>query len=140
MAVAERIRSVVNELTGIATLERTIAVPKGFQHLYDDEQWLRFRTQSAYGLSRHHVLDALRSSRAALVEHVEGTAEAIRCFDLDAHFKANPSGNVLDTLDQRIEEGPPEIKLACPSPTGSRIRISGKQNAVPSENGTEPSA
>ena len=116
VAVAEQIRSVAGHLTGVATLERSIAVPKGFRHLYDDEQWLRFRTKSAYGLSRHHVLDALRSSRAALVEHIEGTAEASSRFGLDARFKANESGNVLDTLDQRIKAGPPEIKLACAVP------------------------
>lgn len=114
--VAERIRSVVDQLTGIATLERKIAVPRGFRHLYNDERWLSFRKQAIYGLSRHNVLDALRSSRAALVEHVEGTAEAIRRFSLDNRFKANETGNVLATLDRRIEEGPPEIKLTCEVP------------------------
>ena len=59
--LADQIRDVVNDLVGIAQLEREIGVPKSLRAQYSDDQWLQFRLHSAKGLARHHVLEALRS-------------------------------------------------------------------------------
>jgi hypothetical protein len=108
---ADRIRTLVEDLLGIAQLEKRIFVPKGFN--YTDEQWLRFRTMSATGLARYHVLEALRSSRAALLEHLSGTASAAEHFGLALRFKPADTGDVLAKIERRAEEGPPEIQLGC---------------------------
>ena len=111
--VANRIRMVVDDLIGIAQLERRIFVPKGLGRFYTDEQWLRFRMKSANGLARHHVLEALRSSRAAVVEHLSGTNTAATRFNLRHGFKPTDTGDVLTKIERLAEAGPPEIELGC---------------------------
>lgn len=111
--VANRIREHVDGLVGIAQLERRIFVPKGLSRFYTDEQWLRFRLKSATGLARHHVLDALRSSRAALVEHLSGTSEAAGLYELDLRFKPADTGDVLSKIERLAEIGPPTADLTC---------------------------
>ena len=110
------IRAVVAELDGVAQLETTIEVPAGLRHEYDDARWLDFRLGSCHGLAGHHVLGAMRSSRAALVEHLAGTAAATERFAIAPGFKAQPTGNVIDRLRQRAHDGPPVVKLDCDVP------------------------
>lgn len=112
-AVAERIRSIAESLVGLAQLERRIAVPDGLRQIYTDEEWLRFRLRSATALARHHVFEALRSSRAALVEHLSGTAVAASRFDLDPRFKSADTGDVIGKLERLADEGPPLLDLEC---------------------------
>ena len=111
--VANHIREHVDGLVGIAQLERRIFVPRAFARFYTDEQWLRFRMKSATGLARHHVLDALRSSRAALVEHLSGTSAAAQLFGLDLRFKTADTGDVLAKIERLAEAGPPTVDLSC---------------------------
>ena len=111
--IAEQIRPIAESLVGIAQLERRLTVPPGLQHLYSDEEWLRFRLRSAGGLARHHVLEALRSSRAAVVEHLSGTAAAADHFGLDPRFKATDTGDVIAKLKSLAVEGPPQVDLGC---------------------------
>jgi superfamily II DNA or RNA helicase len=113
---AQRIRGLSGELRGIALLPRTIAVPKALRNRVTDEQWLRFRTQSAVGLAGHHVLGALRSSRAALHEHLYGTAAAQEAFGLPPGFKLNSTGSTLARIQELMAEGPPEVNLDLPLP------------------------
>lgn len=77
-AIAGKIRELAESLKGVTWIPPTMRVP---------EWWAR--TESAYvdqvlasarALARHHVLDSLRSSRAALVEHALGTASASDAF------------------------------------------------------------
>ena len=112
-AVADRIRPIAEALVGIAQLERQIAVPAGLQRMYSDADWLRFRVRSATGLARHHVLEALRSSRAAVAEHIAGTAIAAERYKIDARFKSADSGDVLTKLDKLASIGPPKLHLDC---------------------------
>ncbi len=111
--LADEVREITNCLVGIAQLETKITVPPGLRAQYSDEQWLRFRLQAARGLARHHVLEALRSSRAAAIEHLAGTAEAARRFGLDRNFKSADTGDVISKLRQRCSDGPPSIDLNC---------------------------
>ncbi len=110
---ATRVRLHAKALLGLAQLERSLAVPLGLQRIYSDDNWLQFRLTSAQGLAAHHVLEGLRSSRAALVEHVAGTKVAAERFGLDNRFKPTDTGDLKAKLDRLATEGPPEIKLAC---------------------------
>jgi hypothetical protein len=114
-AAALRIRELTRSLRGIGLLERSIAVPDSLRNEYSDERWLEFRLGSVPGLATHQVLSALRSSTAALVEHIAGTDEAVTAAGL-AGFKAVGTGNVLAKLADRAVEGPPEIGLSCDIP------------------------
>jgi len=115
-AAAQQIRDLTAELLGIALLPRRIAVPKSLRNRVTDEQWLKFRTQSAVGLAGHHVLGALRSSRAALHEHLFGTDAAEEAFSLRPGFKLIPTGNTLAKVQDLVGQGPPELDLECEVP------------------------
>lgn len=115
--VARQIRDLARSLSGISQLETTLAVPKALRADYTDERWLQFRLSSTKGLATHHVLGAMRSSRAALVEHLAGTTEAATRFGLSASFKAQPTGNVIERLERRAKSGPPLILLDCDVPS-----------------------
>lgn len=114
-AIAEEIRAHTAALAGIAQLERTIAVPAALRSDYSDERWLAFRLTSVRGLAAHHVLGAMRSSRAALVEHLEGTTAASNRYGLP-RFKPAPTGAVIAKLARLAEEGPPAVELDCDVP------------------------
>jgi hypothetical protein len=114
--IARQIRVEVDQLNGIAQLEPRLTVPLALRSVYSDEEWLKLRLRSVKGLARHHVLEALRSSRAALFEHVHGTAEAARRFSLNPRFKPLDTGDTLTKLDGRSIAGPPEVELACVIP------------------------
>jgi superfamily II DNA or RNA helicase len=114
-AVAQELRAVALGVVGISQLERTITVPSALRHEYSDERWLAFRLTSVRGLAVHHVLSAMRSSRAALVEHLAGTSAARERFGLP-NFKATDSGNLVAKLERLASEGPPEIRLDCDAP------------------------
>lgn len=115
-AVAAQVRQVSAELTGVALLGRLIAVPPGLVHEYSDERWLEIRLASARGLANHHILTALRSSKAALIEHVAGTEEAVRRCSIQSAFKPKFTGNMLEAIARLAGQGPPETFLGCEIP------------------------
>jgi hypothetical protein len=114
--VAEVVRAECASLAGLAQLERVVAVPSALRAEYTDERWLSFRLSSVRGLAAHHVLGAMRSSRAAAVEHLRGTAEACERFGIQS-AKAAPTGDVIGKLRELAVAGPPETRLACELPT-----------------------
>ena len=110
------IRTTAHELVGVGQLERHLYVPAALRRDYTDGRWLQFRLTSTAGLAGHHVLSAMRSSRAALVEHLVGTAAVAERFGLDARFKTADTGNVIAKLERLTDEGPPRLTLDCPLP------------------------
>jgi superfamily II DNA or RNA helicase len=113
---AESIRSAASELLGIIQLGRRIRVPPALRDDVTDEVWLAGRLKAAKGLARHHILAAMRSSRAALVEHVAGTAAAIEAYGLSSASKGQATGNVAATVQGLAELGPPQVDLTCELP------------------------
>ena len=115
-ATATEIRDAAFNLCGVTQLERHLHVPPALRRDYTDERWLQFRVASSAGLATHHVLSAMRSSRAALIEHLLGTAIAAERFGIDARYKSTDTGNVLAKLDRLSAEGPPRWDLTCAGP------------------------
>ncbi|MFP5255363.1 MAG: SNF2-related protein [Acidimicrobiia bacterium] len=115
-AAANEIRHLAAGLSGISLLPARIAVPRGLRRRVSPEAWLQFRLRSAAGLAGHHVLAALRSSRAALHEHLHGTTAATEAFDIPAGFKASDTGDQLQRITDRLTAGPPEVNLDCEVP------------------------
>jgi superfamily II DNA or RNA helicase len=114
--LANQLRPIVDALLGISQLEREIAVPAGLRLQYSDAEWLRFRIKSAHGLARHHVLEALRSSRVAAIEHLLGTAGALSLFGMDPGSKTADTGDVMTKVARCADEGPPTLSLDCEVP------------------------
>jgi superfamily II DNA or RNA helicase len=113
--VAQRIRMLTRELIGVAQLERVVALPVALRADYSDDRWLAFRLTSVGGLAAYHVLGAMRSSRAALWEHLVGTGVAQTQFGI-RDFKSTPTGDVIGKLRRLADEGPPEVRLDCDVP------------------------
>jgi hypothetical protein len=115
-AVADDIRARTGSLLGVVQLGRRIRMPALFRGDIADQQWLEMRLNAARGLARYQVLAALRSSRAALAEHIAGTETALRTYDLPPSAKTQPSGNVVARASELAELGSPQIDLDCPVP------------------------
>jgi hypothetical protein len=58
----------------------------------------------------------MRSSRAALVEHVAGTTAALTTCHLPESAKPNLTGDVLGSVQRLAGEGPPLVELRCALP------------------------
>ena len=116
-AVAEEIRHIAAGLRGVLQLGRKLYVPDLLRSEVTDQQWLDSRLKAARGLARYNILAAMRSSRAALIEHVAGTDTAIKACALPLTAKVQPSGDVLSKVALLAEQGPPKVLLTCALPT-----------------------
>src|SRR5690606_19062789 len=74
-ALAARIDELANGLHGVNRVGPELRVPPGAG--LEDERYLRQVVASARALARYHVMAALRSSRAAVIEHCVGSARAL---------------------------------------------------------------
>lgn len=106
--LADAIRGQAAGLHGVTRLTDSLQVPRTLQRVFTPQRWVQFRVRSAAGLASHHVLAALRSSRAALHEHLWGTDAAIDNFGLPG-FKAKPTGNILEVAQRLRSGGPPTV-------------------------------
>lgn len=113
---ADHIRNAAAQLLGIVQLGRRVSVPHALRREVSDEQWLESRLNAIRGLARHQVLAAMRSSRAALTEHLVGTVAALRTCDLPERAKSQPTGDMIARVRDLAEDGPPHVDLACPLP------------------------
>lgn len=113
--VAAEIRELASNLRGLLFLRTALELPSYLaEEGYDEQQFVKMRLRGAKGLARHHVMASFRSSRAALFEHIHGTAEAVRQFDLREVSKS-ASGNVIDDIEESGEEVPAH-KVTCELP------------------------
>ncbi|MFI0469193.1 SNF2-related protein [Saccharopolyspora sp. 5N102] len=118
-SLARQIRAHTSELVGLSLLEPVIEVSDVTRidnPTLTDDVYLDDRLHSVHSLATYAVLDTLRSSRAALIEHLAGTEAATRHFGLPTGFKNNVTGNVLHRLDELADTGPPAIRLDCSVP------------------------
>lgn len=113
---AKGIRAETEGLLGIALLRESLRVPVSMRSFFTDEQWLAFRLQAVRGLATHNVLGALRSSRAALLEHLRGTEAAVSRYAIRAAFKEGETGNAISRLHQLAEAPPPAVDLDSAPP------------------------
>lgn len=82
----------------------------------DEESYLSRRCANTPRLLRHQVLSALRSSRAALAEHLLGTAEAKHRYGLATFHKGQATGDVFSSIQAAREAGPPTNRLSIDPP------------------------
>ncbi|MEQ8477451.1 MAG: SNF2-related protein [Fulvivirga sp.] len=95
--IATIINQEASKLLGLINL-RKLTFPK-YERSPDIERQKTLvanRLITAKALAKHHVLAKLRSSKVALVEHIEGTNESCEYFEFQ-HAK-NTTGNVIRTL------------------------------------------
>lgn len=75
--IVEEIQREAAELKGLGWFGKTLELYRRWREIkLKEEEALQRIIRSAKALGRYHLIHALRSSRAALVEHVEGTKSA----------------------------------------------------------------
>lgn len=115
--LAAQIRGLAKKLKGLALLEDNIEIPEQFRKEgWSDEMYLRGRLSAIQHLSIYNVMSRLRSSRAALHEHLKGTAEALRVYGIHDRIKSGETGNLIGKLTSRLDGSPPDTNLNCELP------------------------
>lgn len=116
-ALADAIRELASQLKGLALLENRIEVPEAVQREgMSDERYLSGRLLAVQHLSVYNVMSRLRSSKAALVEHLLGSLHANEAFGLQSISKKMATGNLIGKLRGKAFGPPPQINLGCPLP------------------------
>jgi len=86
------------ELRGVVNLRQPLVMPEWMRSRWSEEQYVALRLRGAAGIAKYHVMASLRSSRAALVEHLRGTDHACRMFGVDGKIKSIETGDVFKGL------------------------------------------
>lgn len=111
--LAAEIREITASLLGVLHLRKPIILSEALRAQgMTEPRYCKIRELGAAGLAAHHVMSTLRSSRAALWEHLHGTAHAIERFELSPDFKSVPTGDQIQKLMDLQGSAPPEQPLA----------------------------
>jgi hypothetical protein len=114
--LALQIRAHAHALTGVSLLGTQLSMPTSLRREMSDQQWLELRLGAAQGLAGHHVLAALRSSKAALLEHLRGTDAAVRTLSIANLSKAQATGDQIGSVQAVRDRGRPQVTLRCQLP------------------------
>jgi SNF2 family DNA or RNA helicase len=94
--LANEINELAGELHAVTHFVKPVEYPEIMRKQgISEEQYLARRLNSANKLAHYVIKACLRSSRAALAEHIVGTAEAVKQFSLQGFTKQNATGNTL---------------------------------------------
>ncbi|MEM6816170.1 MAG: SNF2-related protein [Bacteroidota bacterium] len=100
--IAREIDSLTQKLKGLINLRKIMLRYEDYQ---DEQRELEKRLVIAKALARYQIHSKLRSSRAALVEHLVGSTKAFVEFDIPDFNKKKETGNIIGTLQGLIEIG-----------------------------------
>ena len=114
--VALAIRAHAGALRGLGNLGTSVTRPIGLPVAVTDQRFLEIRLAAAAGLAAYQVTDALRSSRAALLEHILGTGAAADYENIPTGFKASDSGDQLARTLGLAGGPPPALDLRAQPP------------------------
>jgi superfamily II DNA or RNA helicase len=96
--IAKKINELTLKLKGLVYL-RTILLPFDYKNdLESKEKYLINRLVTAKALARYHIQAKLRSSKVALVEHIEGTQSSLDYFKFDS--SKPKTGRILDKIEK----------------------------------------
>ena len=113
---AEQIRALASKLKGVLYFQKALALPIALARRgLTEEKFLQGRLSGANRLSQYAVMAALRSSRAALFEHLVGTNDAAKRSNLKGFQKSAKTGNVIARLATAGGK-PPKSKLSIDLP------------------------
>jgi len=114
--IATQIRALADELYAVTHFTKPVEMPEILRRQgVSAERYLQGRLSSAKKLARYVIMASLRSSRAALVEHVAGTVEARATLMKGKFEKASPLPGVINRLP-KIMGQTPENRLSIELP------------------------
>jgi superfamily II DNA or RNA helicase len=100
-ALALQIRELADQLYAVTHFVKAIEMPGILvRQGWTEETYLNSRLASAKKIARYVIMSSLRSSRAALAEHIVGTRKAADEFGLKDFRKQTESGNTLHKLEK----------------------------------------
>jgi hypothetical protein len=118
--IAVNIRALADELYGVTHFVRPIEMPEVLRRQgVSEERYLQGRLGSARKLAGYQIMSALRSSRAALLEHLRGSEAAIEAFGIEGFSKKAETGNLIASI-RGLEGRVPPNKLSIELPTWLR--------------------
>jgi len=111
--VAQKITEIAKKLKGLNYFSKELFMPESLKaEGMTEQQYLDQRISSATALERYLIAESLRSSRAALVEHLEGTQEAVRHFSIKLDGKSQKSGNIIKSIKKmKMPESSLDVEL-----------------------------
>lgn len=114
--LADEIRELAGGLRGVLHFRKPVALPATLARRgVSEERFLQGRLRAACKLSQYMVMQSLRSSRAALIEHLRGTAEAIAQCGLPRNVRHSGGGDLIERVD-RIAAQVPANRLGIELP------------------------
>ncbi|MCU0545171.1 MAG: SNF2-related protein [Oscillatoriaceae cyanobacterium Prado104] len=116
--LAQQIRQATDRLRGLVYFKEISELPEFLRKQgCSKEKYLESRLKNAKVLAAYQVMACLRSSRAALIEHIYGTKHAQNEFDISptTNIKAKETGQLIDKLE-KISGNPPKNKLGIELP------------------------
>lgn len=114
--IAATIRELAGELYAVTHFTKAMELPESLRRRgFTDSQYLEGRLKGAKKLAQYLIMSSLRSSRAALLEHVHGTERACAVFEIVGFNKQTETGNQQQKLFE-IQNRLPENKLSVPLP------------------------
>ncbi|MFO7798722.1 MAG: SNF2-related protein [Rhodohalobacter sp.] len=102
--LGKKIDHLCRQLKGILYLQKITLTKRQIREGTDPQSFTNGRIKSAAALSRYNIKNCLRSSRAALIEHILGTKRACKWAGIGSIPKTD-SGDILSTL-KKIDEVP----------------------------------
>jgi len=114
--IAVQIRRRAGQLCGLINLQRCLRLSEAQRKDgVTQDDYLHWRLLGAKGLAGHHVMASLRSSRAALLEHLLGTEYAERQLGFTASSKSKKTGDVIHRLLEGADKPPGhELDITVP--------------------------
>lgn len=109
--IAQQINDLASNLKGLIYLQRIIT-PDDLEPK-DEQYHIDLRLRAAKALAKYNIQAKMRSSKAALLEHIRGTEAALA----EYNFKSSKekSGNVLATIEKLGQALPKnQLKHVCP--------------------------
>ncbi len=114
--LANKIKSLADDLYGVTHFVKTIKMPEIFvKQGLSEEKYLQGRLLSAKRLARYMIMSCLRSSRAALIEHIAGTDEAVVFTKLKNFHKNQKSKGMVNQI-KSVKDRIPENQLSIDLP------------------------
>ncbi|NVM64474.1 superfamily II DNA or RNA helicase [Mucilaginibacter sp. SG538B] len=109
--IAQEINRLAGELKGLIYLQ-SVMKPDDLE-VKDEQYHIDLRLRAAKALSKYNIQAKMRSSKAALLEHLKGTDAALE----EYKFKSgkDKSGNVISTINKLSTALPKnQLKSVCP--------------------------
>ena len=118
IALAREIEDMIGRLKGILYLANLKA--DAYDRFSEEREraYLKKRLHMGPALTRYNIRNMLRSSRAALVEHLLGTEAVITRFGIRP-YKKNETGNIIDRI-RSLQSNKPATNLRIPLPDWMR--------------------